>query len=265
MEHLTLSKTKNSKVIVVMPAYNAEHTLRKTIEDIPLFCVDEIILVDDASRDNTVSQATSIGNSHPQLTISKEEYSKGGKTLLTISTFSTNKGYGANQKECYNIALAHGAEIIVMVHPDYQYDPKIIKYFVGFITEGHFDVMLGSRIRSRKEALAGGMPIYKYVSNRFLSLVENLVTGRVLTDWHTGMRAYHKKVLESVPYHTFSNDFIFDTQMLLAIAEREYSTGDIPVPVRYFKEASSINFKRSLRYGILTLWETSKFIFRTYF
>ena len=150
----------------------------------------------------------------------------------------------------------------VMLHPDYQYDPKLIRYFVEFISKGYFDVMLGARIRSRKECLEGGMPGYKYYSNRFLSIIENIATGRNLSEWHTGMRAYKTEVLENIPFETFSDDFVFDSQVLLAIAENKFHIGDIPVPVRYFKEASSINFLRSARYGILTLWEVAKLLAR---
>jgi glycosyltransferase involved in cell wall biosynthesis len=181
---------------------------------------------------------------------------------FSIVTLPTNKGYGGNQKKCYELALSHEADIVVMLHPDYQYDPKLIKYFVSFIDEGYFDVMLGSRIRSRTEALAGGMPLYKYVFNRMLTLIENLATGRVLSDWHTGMRAYRREVLEKIPYQTFSDDFVFDTQALFAIIEHDYSIGEIPVPVKYFKEASSINFSRSMTYGLLTLRETVRHLFK---
>jgi putative flippase GtrA len=149
-----------------------------------------------------------------------------------------------------------------MVHPDYQYDPKLVKYFVEFIRDGYFDVMLGSRIRSRTEALAGGMPPYKYYANRVLTFFQNIASGRSLGEWHTGMRAYHRLVLEHTPYEQFSNDFVFDTQMLFAIVEGGYAIGDIPVPVRYFKEASSINFIHSCRYGMLTVLETVKFLYR---
>ncbi len=251
------------KTIVVMPAYNAEQTLKKTIADIPYDYINEIILVDDASKDTTVKIAEEIGKSHERITTSEEIYNKNpNKIFLSILVHKKNTGYGGNQKDCYKEALKRGADIIIMLHPDYQYDPKIIKYFVEFIKQDYFDVMLGSRIRSRKEALKGGMPKYKYYANRLLTLIENLSSGRVLSDWHTGMRAYKRKVLEKINYEKFSDDFIFDTQMLFEIIKNDYSIGDIPVPVRYFKEASSINFKRSLRYGLLTLWEVIKFLFR---
>jgi glycosyltransferase involved in cell wall biosynthesis len=254
---------QKSKVIVVMPAYNAAATLEKTIADVPFECVDELILVDDASRDSTVETARAIAEKFAFLTTSGEEYTNNpDKVWFSIVTLPTNKGYGGNQKKCYELALSHEADIVVMLHPDYQYDPKLIKYFVSFIDEGYFDVMLGSRIRSRTEALAGGMPLYKYVFNRMLTLIENLATGRVLSDWHTGMRAYRREVLEKIPYQTFSDDFVFDTQALFAIIEHDYSIGEIPVPVKYFKEASSINFSRSMTYGLLTLRETVRHLFK---
>jgi glycosyltransferase involved in cell wall biosynthesis len=250
------------KTIVVMPAYNAEATLERTIADIPFDYVDEIILVDDASSDDTVLRAKDLIAVHPRLAGALEGQSD-ARTLLTVVQHLENKGYGGNQKTCYSLALKHGADIVVMLHPDYQYDPKLIKHFVEFISEGYFDVLLGSRIRSRAEALAGGMPAYKYFANRFLTLIENAATGRNLSEWHTGMRAYRKAVLESIDYLAFSDDFVFDTQALFAIIEKGFSIGDIPVPVRYFAEASSINLKRSAQYGLLTLIETGKYILRT--
>jgi len=244
-----------------MPAYNAEATLEKTISDIPMKHIDELILVDDASKDKTVEIAKSICRLHPILTMSNEEYlNNKEKVLFTIFQHEKNKGYGGNQKSCYRLALEHGADIVVMIHPDYQYDPKLVKYFVEFIRDGYFSVILGSRIRSRKEAISGGMPYYKYYANRMLSFIENLATGMALSEWHTGMRAYSKEVLNSIDFNSFSNDFVFDTQVLFAIVKKGYFIGDIPVPVRYFKEASSINLSRSIKYGILTVWETVKFI-----
>ena len=148
-----------------------------------------------------------------------------------------------------------------MLHPDYQYDPRLIKHFVDFIREGYFDVMLGSRIRSRKETLAGGMPMYKYFSNRFLTIIENIMSGQNLSEWHTGMRAYSSEVLKNIDFNNFSDDFVFDSQLLFATIKKGYIIGEIPVPVRYFKEASSINFRRSLKYGLQTLFIALKFPF----
>ncbi len=239
---------QKQKVIVVLPAYNAESTLERTLADVPMDFVDEIILVDDASRDNTVDVARNLGK-------------KLAKPFIVVR-HDKNKGYGGNQKTCYKTALERGADIVVMLHPDYQYDPKLIKYFVEFIRDGYFDVMLGSRVRSRWETLAGGMPAYKYIANRALSAWENLVSGQNFSEWHTGMRAYSRKALLSVDFAKFSDDFIFDTEMLFKIVEKRFKVGDIPVPVRYFKEASSINFGRSMRYGILTVWESFKFLGR---
>jgi len=217
------------KVIIVLPAYNAEKTLVKTIRAIPQGIAHEIILNDDGSNDRTVQLA---------------------KTLrLTLFQHTINRGYGANQKSCYTIALDHHASIVVILHPDYQYDPRLIPHLVDFIKEGYFDVMLGSRIRTRKEALAGGMPMYKYYANRSLTLIQNLVSGQNLGEWHTGL-------------HAFSDDFIFATQMLFALSKKGFRIGDIPVPVRYFAEASSINFRDGIRYGILTLLETLKYLLR---
>ncbi len=235
-------QTRKPKVVVVLPAYNAQQTLERTIRDIPPGVVDELILVDDCSQDETVSLAESLG--------------------LIVFRHPQNLGYGGNQKTCYREALARGADIVVMLHPDYQYDPKLIKHFVSFISEGYFDVMLGSRIRTRREALAGGMPQYKYVANRVLTLIENLVTGHNLSEWHTGMRAFSRQVLESIPYQTNSDDFVFDTQMLFQVVEARFKIGEIPVPVRYFPEASSINWFRSIQYGLATLRVAAGYLWR---
>jgi len=231
---------KDEKIIAVLPAYNAAETLEKTVRDLPEI-VDEIILVDDKSGDETCAVAKKLG--------------------LTVFEHEKNIGYGGNQKTCYRLALEHGADIIVMIHPDYQYDPKLLKYFVEFIADDYFDVMLGSRIRSRREALAGGMPIYKYYSNRALTMFENLVSGYNLSEWHTGMRAYRREVLDNIKWQDNSDDFVFDSQVLFQIVAKKYRIGDIPVPVRYFPEASSINFHRSLRYGFATLGVGLKYLF----
>ncbi len=222
----------DKKIIVVLPAYNAASTLSKTVADLPSL-VDDIILVDDGSRDETLLVAEKLG--------------------LHIYRHEKNLGYGANQKTCYRLALERGADIVVMVHPDYQYDPRLVSYFASFIADNYFDVMLGSRIRSRREALAGGMPVYKYYANRFLTLFENLATGLNLSEWHTGMRAYSKEVLNDLRLDKLSDDFIFDSQVLFQIVAKKWRIGEIPVPVRYFPEASSINLRRSLRYGLGTL------------
>ena len=237
------------KVVVVLPAYNAARTLARTLDDLPLDVVDEIIIVDDKSRDDTVA-------------VAKRIVEERRDQQIVVFEHGANRGYGANQKTCYLKALEHGAGIVVMVHPDYQYDPKLVRYLVGFIRDGYCDVMLGSRIRSRREALAGGMPVYKYFANRALTLWQNLLSGQNLSEWHTGMRAYNASALRSVDFQAFSDDFIFDTQMLFALVERGCRIGDVPVPVRYFAEASSINFRRSSVYGARTVWESLKHLGR---
>jgi len=221
------------KTIIVMPAYNAEKTLEKTVKEIPHGVADEIILVDDCSKDKTVEIARKL-------------------SLKTI-VHSKNLGYGANQKTCYTEALKDGADVVVMIHPDYQYDPKIIPYLVAFIKDGICDFMLGNRIRTKKEALSGGMPLYKYLSNRFLTILENLLLGQNLGEWHSGLRAYSRKVLETIPWENNSDDFVFDQQMLIQASYFGFRIGDVPVPAKYFKEASSINFIRSTKYGLETL------------
>jgi glycosyltransferase involved in cell wall biosynthesis len=222
-----------TRVIAVMPAYNAERTLASTLADMPPGCVDEVILVDDGSTDRTVQVARDMG--------------------LTVIVHEQNKGYGGNQKTCYRAALARGADVVVMIHPDYQYDSRVIPHAVGFIELGICDVVIGSRIRSRDEAMRGGMPIYKYLSNRFLTAVENFALGQNLGDFHSGFRVYRREVLETIPFERNSDDFVFDTQFLVQAVHFGFRLGDIPVPVRYFDEASSINFRRSLKYGLSTL------------
>jgi glycosyltransferase involved in cell wall biosynthesis len=224
---------RTHKVIAVLPAYNAERTLAATLADMPAGCVDEVILVDDGSKDRTVEIAREMG--------------------LTVIAHEKNTGYGGNQKTCYRTALEHGADIVVMIHPDYQYDSRVIPHAVGIIELGICDVVLGSRIRSRQEALEGGMPVYKYLSNRFLTICENIALGQNLGDFHSGFRVYRREVLEKVPFEKNSDDFVFDTQFLAQAVALGFRLGDLPVPVRYFDEASSINFRRSLRYGLLTL------------
>lgn len=218
------------KVIVIMPAYNAAKTLEKTYNDIPKDVVDEIILVDDASADKTVKIAKKLG--------------------LKVFLHPANLGYGGNQKTCYWEALKKKPNIIVMIHPDYQYDATLTAELIRPIIQGRFDIMLGSRIRSRKEALAGGMPWWKYYSNRFLTILENIILGLNLSEYHTGFRAYSVRVLKRVPFMRMSNDFVFDQQILISAVVNKFKIGEIPVPVRYFPEASSANFWSSVKYGL---------------
>jgi glycosyltransferase involved in cell wall biosynthesis len=225
--------TMGRRTIVVMPAYNAEATLEKTWRDIPPDCVDEVVVVDDRSRDRTVEVARRLG--------------------LTVIEHPENRGYGANQKTCYRAALERGAAIVAMVHPDYQYDARLLPLLIGFVEAGVCDVMLGSRVRSRGEALAGGMPIWKYLANRVLTIVENLVLGQNLGDFHSGFRIYTRRVLETIPFEGNSDDFVFDSELLAQAAYFGFRIGDAPVPARYFAEASSINFRRSVVYGLGTL------------
>ena len=217
------------KVCVVMPAYNAEKTLQKTYDEIPKDIVDEIILTDDASKDKTVDVAKKLG----------------------IKTFihDKNKGYGGNQKTCYQEALKLNADIIVMLHPDYQYTPKLITPMSSMIAEGVFDAVIGSRILGNK-AIMGGMPIYKYISNRFLTMTENVIINQKLSEYHTGFRAFSRKILETIPLMENSDDFIFDNQMLCQTLYFGFSVGEISCPAFYFDDASSINFSRSVTYGI---------------
>ncbi len=221
------------RIIAVMPAYNAERTLAATLADMPAGCVDEVILVDDGSTDRTVEVARDMG--------------------LSVIVHPENRGYGGNQKTCYREALALGADIVVMIHPDYQYDSRVIPHAVGFIELGICDVVLGNRVRSRQEAMTGGMPVYKYISNRFLTSFENFTLGQNLGDFHSGFRVYSRAVLERIPFEKNSDDFVFDTQFLVQAVHFGFRLGDIPVPVRYFDEASSIDFRRSLKYGFQTL------------
>lgn len=228
------------KIVVVMPAYNAEATLKQTCDAIPEGIVDEIILTDDCSTDRTVEVAQELG--------------------LIVNCHDKNLGYGGNQKTCYDDALDKGADIIVMIHPDYQYDPRVIPFAVGFLVTDICDVIMGSRIRTRQEALDGGMPLYKYISNRMLTIFENFVLGQNLGDFHSGFRVYTKEVLHKVNYHSNSNDFVFDTEFLAQAVYHNFRVGDIPIPTKYFSEASSINFKRSLKYGFQTIGIMFKFI-----
>jgi len=233
--------TKKRRIIVVMPAYNAAGTIEKTYKDIPKDLVDEVLVVDDASSDKTVKMAQKLG--------------------LEVFVHPSNLGYGGNQKTCYWEALKRNPDIVIMIHPDYQYDPTLIPDLVKPILDDRFDIMLGSRIRTRQEALAGGMPWWKYISNRFLTALENICLGLNLSEYHTGMRAFTKKVLKSVPFGRFSNDFVFDQQILLSSVANNFQIGEIAVPVRYFPEASSANFYASVRYGLAILWNLVLYIF----
>jgi glycosyltransferase involved in cell wall biosynthesis len=227
------------KVIVVMPAYNAAKTLEKTYRDLPLDVVDKVILVDDVSQDETVEIARQLGL----------------KTVIHLQ----NRGYGGNQKTCYLEALKEGADIVVMLHPDYQYDSKRVPNLIAPILQGEADMMLGSRFLS-DDTLAGGMPIWKYIANRFLTIVENLVLGQRLSEAHTGLRAYRREVLETIPFLLNSDDFVFDTQVIAQAVAFDFHIGEIAVPTRYFEEASSVNFRRSVVYGLATLWTMVKFV-----
>lgn len=224
---------KKPKVVIVLPAYNAAKTLKKTIDAIPKDYADEIILVDDKSKDETVELAR--------------------KYELKVFSHKNNLGYGGNQKTCYDQALKAGADIVVMVHPDYQYAPELVAPMVEMIKTGLYDCVLGSRILSG-DSLRAGMPIYKYISNRFLTLAENFMTGAKLSEYHTGLRAYSRKVLETIPYKKNSNDFIFDNQVLVQIMANKFKIGEISCPTKYFAEASSINFVRSSVYGFGCLY-----------
>lgn len=226
--------TRTEKIIAVLPAFNAEITLEKTLRDIPVGAVDELILVDDASQDSTVALAERLG--------------------LRVIRHEKNQGYGANQKTCYREALARGADIIVMIHPDYQYDSSLTPFLTGIISQNVCDVMFGCRIRTRKESISGGMPTYKYIFNRLLTGLENFVLGQNLGETHSGFRAYRRTVLETVPWERNSDDFVFDQQFIVQSVHFGFRLGDIPVPTRYEKVSSSINFRRSVVYGLSTLW-----------
>ncbi len=222
------------KIVVVLPAYNAASTLEKTYNEIPFDIVDNVILVDDNSSDETIKLAKQLNITH-------------------IIKHNKNKGYGGNQKTCYNKALEINADIIIMLHPDYQYTPKLIPSMVYLITNNIYDVVLGSRILG-KGALKGGMPLYKYLFNRILTLIQNILMNQKLSEYHTGYRAFSRKVLESVKYDINSDDFVFDNQMLAQICFKGFEIAEITCPAMYSKESSSINFKRSIKYGIGVLW-----------
>jgi glycosyltransferase involved in cell wall biosynthesis len=221
---------KGKKVIVVLPAYNAERTLEQTYLEIPFDIVDEVVIVDDRSHDKTIEEANRLGIKH-------------------IIQHEKNKGYGGNQKTCYDKALSLNADIIIMLHPDYQYTPKLIPSMAYLIAQDIYPVVLGSRILGNG-ALQGGMPLYKYIFNRLLTFTQNILTGQKLSEYHTGYRAFSRKVLESIPYHRGSDDFIFDNQILSQIIYAGFPIAEITCPTKYFKGASSISFRRSVTYGI---------------
>ena len=221
---------EKQKVVVVLPAYNAERTLEATLAEIPAGVVDEIVLVDDASSDDTAGLARNLGLEH-------------------VLVHDRNRGYGANQKTCYAKALSLGADIVVMLHPDYQYTPRLIPAMAGLVASGQFKAVLGSRILGGG-ALAGGMPVYKYIANRLLTAFQNFCTGAKLSEYHTGYRAFSRTLLERIDFESDSDDFLFDNQMLARIIYSGERIGEITCPTKYFPEASSINFRRSVRYGL---------------
>ncbi|MES2731406.1 MAG: glycosyltransferase family 2 protein [Bacteroidota bacterium] len=220
----------NQKVVIVLPAYNAALTLEQTYREIPFDMVDEVVLVDDASRDETVTVGRSLGIKH-------------------IIRHEKNKGYGGNQKTCYKTALELGADIVVMLHPDYQYTPKLIVAMVSIIGNGLYPVVFGSRILG-KGALKGGMPLYKYIANRFLTLSQNILMNQKLSEYHTGYRAFSRPVLEKINLNRNSDDFIFDNEMIAQIFYHGFEIAEVTCPTKYFEEASSINFSRSMKYGL---------------
>jgi glycosyltransferase involved in cell wall biosynthesis len=231
------------KVVVVLPAYNAANTLKKTIDEIPQPLVDELVLVDDASKDHTLEVAKSLGIKH-------------------IIKHDKNLGYGGNQKSCYNKAIEIGADIIIMLHPDYQYTPKLIPSMVELIDSGLYPVVFGSRILG-KGAINGGMPWFKYVANRFLTLFQNILINQKLSEYHTGYRAYSDAVLRNIKYERNSDNFLFDNQVILQIFARGYEIGEITCPTRYDAQSSSINIVQSTRYALGVMWNSIEyFLFR---
>lgn len=220
---------EGKRIAVVMPAYNAARTLRQTVAEVPAGIVDDIILTDDASNDGTAELALSLG--------------------LHTLRHEANRGYGGNQKTCYTAALERGADIVIMLHPDYQYSPRLVAAMASMVVSGHYDVVLASRILG-KGALAGGMPLYKYVANRALTAIENILLGQKLSEYHTGYRAWSRAALEKLPLLTCSDDFVFDNQMIAQAAHFGFAIGEISCPTKYFPEASSINFRRSVFYGL---------------
>jgi glycosyltransferase involved in cell wall biosynthesis len=219
----------NKRICVVLPAYNAGRTLEATFREIPLDVVDDVILVDDASTDDTLAAARRLG--------------------IFAVAHAQNKGYGANQKTCYRLALERGADVVIMLHPDYQYSPKLVLPMASMLCSGFFDVVLGSRILGIG-ALSGGMPLYKYIANRVLTLAQNLLLAHKLSEYHTGYRGFTRAVIEGLPLGHNSDDFVFDNQMLAQAIYKRYRIGEISCPTKYFPEASSINFRRSVVYGL---------------
>jgi len=229
----------NKKIIAILPAYNAEKTLKNTISDIPNDWIDDIILVDDASSDNTVALSRSLG--------------------LKTFVHKKNLGYGGNQKTCYKEALKLGADIAVMVHPDHQYDPSNIPQAVLPIILNEADAVFGSRMMIPRQALKGGMPLWKYIANIFLTRFSNLILKTDLTEYHSGFRAYSREVLETLPLEKNSNDFVFDAEIIIQLIHNKFRIKEIPIPTKYFKEASSISFRRSVIYGLSILWALLKY------
>lgn len=229
------------RVVVVLPAYNAAKTLRATVEGVPPGFVDEFILVDDASQDDTEAVARTLG--------------------LTTIRHPRNRGYGGNQKTCYESALRSGADVVVMLHPDYQYSPRLVPALAWLVASGEYDVALGSRILGGT-ALGGGMPLYKYISNRALTFLQNLATGAKLSEYHTGFRAFSRRALETVPWQENSDDFVFDNQILNQVLAAGFRIGEISCPTKYFDEASSISFRRSVRYGLGVVAEALRYRLR---
>ncbi|HEX9144230.1 MAG TPA: glycosyltransferase family 2 protein [Candidatus Binatia bacterium] len=226
------------RIAVVLPAYNAARTLERTVEEVPREIVDEILLIDDHSKDETVQLAQRLG--------------------LRVFLHEKNFGYGRNQKTCYTEALRTDADVIIMLHPDYQYDPRLVLPMAGLIVTGVYDVVIASRILGGKTR-TGGMPLYKYIANRVLTLIQNFMLGAKLSEYHTGYRAFSRNVLLSLPLITNSDDFAFDNEMLVQSIYFGYRIGEISCPTRYFPEASSINFRRSVKYGFAVLWTSLRF------
>jgi len=238
LQNILLPMMNNKKVVVVLPAYNAASTLKQTYEEIPFDIVDEIVLVDDASSDDTVALGKSLGIKH-------------------VIRHKDNKGYGGNQKSCYNKALELGGDIIIMLHPDYQYTPLLIPSIVNIIANDLYQVVLASRILGQG-ALRGGMPMYKYIANRVLTFTQNILINAKLSEYHTGYRAYSAEVLKSINYEDNSDDFVFDNQVISQIIYAGYEIGEVTCPTKYFEEASTINFSRSIKYGFGVLGTSIK-------